>query len=75
VKTLDDFLALLRDGMGLPVGAADVDLSLDEVAGWDSVHLLSLLTLLERDTGREVSLPMLLEAGSLRAIYALAVAA
>jgi acyl carrier protein len=73
VKTIDDFLALLQDEMGLPVTSDDTAVSLDQVAGWDSVHLLTLLTLIERRTGRGLRLADALEAGSLREIYALAV--
>ncbi|GHH88411.1 hypothetical protein GCM10018793_67980 [Streptomyces sulfonofaciens] len=72
--TTDDFVALLREDMGLPVTAEDTGLSLDQVPGWDSVHLLSLLTLLERRTGRSLPLADVLEAGSLKDIHALAVA-
>jgi acyl carrier protein len=75
VITTDDFVAILRDDMGLPVTADDIGLRLDEVPGWDSVHLLSLLTFLERRTGRGLPLADVLEAGSLREIHTLAVAA
>jgi acyl carrier protein len=75
VNTIDDFVALLRDDLGLPVTAQDVPLQLDQVAGWDSVHLLSLLTLLERRTGRGLPLSSALEATSLGEIYELAVTA
>lgn len=74
MNTIDDFIALLRDDLGLPVTARDVPLRLDQVAGWDSVHLLSLLTLLERRTGRSLSLSNALEATTLEEIYGLAVA-
>jgi acyl carrier protein len=72
---IDDFVALVRDELGLPVTAADAGRSFDELPGWDSVHLLWLLTTLERETGRQLSLPDVLEAGSLAQIHALAVAA
>jgi acyl carrier protein len=74
VNTIDDFLAILRDDLGLPVTARDVPLTLDQVSGWDSLHLLSLLTLLERRTGRSLPLSSALEATSLEEIYTLAVA-
>jgi acyl carrier protein len=74
VNTIDDFVALLRDEIGIPVTAHDTSLRLDEVAGWDSVHLLSLLTLLERRTGHSVPFADVLEAETLKDIYALAVA-
>lgn len=75
MTTIDDFLSLIRDDLGIPLTAADLDLALDEVAGWDSVQLLSLLGLLERATGRPVSLPAVLEAATLADIYVVATGA
>jgi acyl carrier protein len=74
VNNIDDFIALVRDELGLPVTAGDASRGLDEIPGWDSVHLLWLLTALERETGRQVSLPDVLEAASLEQIYLTAVA-
>jgi acyl carrier protein len=71
---LDDFLDLVRDETGLPVTAEQTGLDLDQVPGWDSVYLLSLVVALERRTGRQLSMPDVLEATSLRDLYALAVA-
>ncbi|MDN3359003.1 phosphopantetheine-binding protein [Actinomadura sp. DC4] len=71
--TIDDFAVFVRDEIGLDVTPADVGKSFDELPGWDSVHLLSLLTALERSTGRPLSLPDLLDAASLEQIYAKAV--
>lgn len=70
MTTIDDFIAIVRDELCLEITVEDVTRSLDEVAGWDSVHLLTLATALERETGRRLSLPDLLEAGSLQEIYA-----
>jgi aryl carrier-like protein len=69
---IEEFADLVRDEMGLPVTAGDLALGFDELPGWDSVHLLSLLTLLERATGSAVSLADVLEAPSLEAVYKLA---
>ncbi|GIJ29523.1 hypothetical protein Vqi01_46850 [Micromonospora qiuiae] len=71
MKTIDDFVTLLRDEMGLDIAAADAARGFDELPGWDSVHLLSLLALLERTTGRQVPLPAVLEAPSLESVYQL----
>jgi hypothetical protein len=71
VNDLDDFVALLRDGLGLAVTAADVTASFDQVPGWDSVHLLWLLTTMEETTGRRVALPDVLAASSLEGIFSL----
>jgi acyl carrier protein len=71
--TMDDFLTLVRDETGLAVTDTDTERGLDQVDGWDSLHLLSLLGALEKATGRPVSLPAVLEASSLRQIYQVAV--
>ncbi|MFF2808886.1 acyl carrier protein [Streptomyces sp. NPDC058000] len=73
MTNLDDFVVLLQDELGLPVAAEDIHLDLDEVGSWDSLHLLSLCAILERETGRSLSLPEVLEARSLAQIYGLAV--
>lgn len=74
MKSIDDFVTLLGDQMGLLLTADDLDADLDEVAGWDSAQLLQLLVLLERETGRPIPVPLLLEARTLTAMYDLAVA-
>ena len=71
--SIDEFVTLIRDEIGLPVTVDDVGRDLGELAGWDSVHLLTLLTALERETGRGVSLPDVLTAPSLGGIYAVVV--
>ncbi|MFI9387647.1 acyl carrier protein [Kutzneria sp. NPDC052558] len=71
--TVDEFAALIHDEIGLAVTADELDRSLDQVAGWDSVHLLTLLTALERATGRSISLPDVLSAPSLGTIYTVVV--
>ncbi|HEX6526874.1 MAG TPA: phosphopantetheine-binding protein [Streptosporangiaceae bacterium] len=73
MNTIDDFLTLVRDELGLPVTMHDAGLNLDQVAGWDSMHLLWLLTVLEQRTGRSLPLAALLEAESLEDIYSLVV--
>jgi acyl carrier protein len=75
VNTIDDFLAILRDELGLQVSTQHAGLELDQVADWDSVYLLSLLTILERRTGRSLQLAAMLEAATLAEMYAVAVAA
>jgi hypothetical protein len=72
---IDAFVSLIRDELGLEVTSADVGKGFDELPGWDSVLLLSLLTAMERETGQQLSLPDVLEAGNLRQLHALVVAA
>jgi hypothetical protein len=69
----DEFRAMLREGLGLETTPEDLQEPLDQVVGWDSVHLLWLLTALEQRTGRRVALPAVLEAptlGRMRELYA-----
>jgi acyl carrier protein len=74
MHSIDDFMTLVRTETGLLVGAADADRQFDELPGWDSVHLLQLLTMLEQTTGRQLSLPEVLAAPTLGQVYALATA-
>ena len=67
--TRDRFVALLQDELDLDVTAADLHLPLDALPDWDSVRTLTLFTALEKETARELSLPELLEARSLQALY------
>jgi acyl carrier protein len=71
VNSIDEFVRLLREEIGLAVTADDVALAFDDLPGWDSLHLLTLLTVLERETGRRISLPSLLESPSLAHVYTL----
>ncbi|MFF0824831.1 acyl carrier protein [Micromonospora haikouensis] len=74
MTTIDDFLAIVSAELGLPVRHEQVGLPLDSVPGWDSIHLLSLLTILERETGRQIALPAVLQATNLDEIYRAVVA-
>ncbi|SNQ48328.1 Acyl carrier protein [Frankia canadensis] len=67
--TIDEFVELLRGELGLPLTEADTELDLDQVPGWDSVHLLALLSVLEQRTGAPISLPDVLAATSLRDVH------
>ncbi|MDT0435422.1 MULTISPECIES: acyl carrier protein [Streptomyces] len=75
MTSIDEFVSIVRDELGLPVTADDVDLSFDELPGWDSVQMLWLLTILEQRTGKSLSLPDMLEAPSLAGLHKLVVAA
>jgi acyl carrier protein len=73
VNSIDDLVVLVRDQLGLPVTADDITRDFDQLPGWDSVYLLHLATLLEQTTGRAMSLPTLLDARNLAAVYQVAV--
>jgi acyl carrier protein len=71
----EDFIELVRRETGLDLTEDHAGLDLDQVPGWDSVYLLSLVVALERCTGRRLSMPDVLEARSLRDLCALAATA
>jgi acyl carrier protein len=71
--TESEFLSLLDLELGLPVGPADLGRDVSEVAGWDSVHLLRLLSVLESRVGRPLPLAELLAVRTLEGIRELAV--
>ncbi|WP_370376094.1 acyl carrier protein [Catenulispora sp. GAS73] len=73
MDSIEEFVALLRDQVGLELTAQDAPKQLSEIDGWDSLHLLWVLTAVERRTGQAVSLPDLLEAGTLEDVYRVAV--
>ncbi|MGO4463397.1 phosphopantetheine-binding protein [Streptomyces sp. M-16] len=73
MTSIDGFITLVRDDLGLTISDSDVDRPLEEIAGWDSLHLLTLLSALERAEGRSLSLPAALEATTLRGLYDVAV--
>ncbi|MFC8079307.1 acyl carrier protein [Streptomyces sp. NPDC057307] len=72
MNSLAEFVTLVHEELGIEVTVDTVGKSWDDVPGWDSVHLITLLSLLERETRRPVSLPDMLEAGSLKEVYDLA---
>ncbi|MCF3131977.1 acyl carrier protein [Streptomyces olivochromogenes] len=69
IDTLDGFLALLREELGLDVTAREAGESLVNLPRWDSLHLLRLVTLMEEETGRRLSLSPVLQARTLTEIH------
>lgn len=69
MNSLDDLVAILRDEIGIPVTVDDARRDLAELPGWDSIHLLRLLTILQETTGTEISLAEVLEASSLEHLH------
>ncbi|MEO3808650.1 hypothetical protein ABGB17_06585 [Sphaerisporangium sp. B11E5] len=72
MNTIEEFIALVSDELSLPLTVADAGRELDDIPGWDSLHLLWLVTVLEARTGRNISVIDLLDAPDLRSIYRLA---
>lgn len=68
--TAEAFLEILRDEVGLELVESDLDTAFDVLEGWDSVMMLKLLGAIEQATGRPAPMMALLEATSLRGVYA-----
>ncbi|MGW0737465.1 acyl carrier protein [Streptomyces sp. NPDC002851] len=68
---LAGLIALFRDELGVELTERDLDTDLDALPGWDSVHLLRLVLLLEEGTGRRLPLPDVLEARTVRRLHTL----
>jgi acyl carrier protein len=74
VLSLDDFVSLVRDEIGLEIEPEQVAVDFDELPDWDSLYLLKLVTALEQATGSRVPVGKVLQARSLREIYDIVVA-
>lgn len=72
MNSIGEFVTLIRDELGMPVTIDDVGRDLNELPGWDSIHLLWLVVILEQKAGRSISVIELLEAPNLEYIYGLA---
>jgi len=74
VTSIEDFIGLIDEELGLQVTAEQVEATFDQIPDWDSVKLLWLATALEKAIGRPVRFADLLEATSLGDVFRLAVA-
>lgn len=72
MHTIDDFVRLVRDELGMPLEEYQISADLDQLPEWDSLYLLKLVTALEQAAGRSLPVGRLLEARSLGEIYRLA---
>lgn len=72
MNSLEDFVTILQDDIGLGIEMDDVGKDLDQIPDWDSAHLLQLMSVLESEMGCPIALPDLLRASSLAEMYELA---
>ncbi|MBO8188139.1 phosphopantetheine-binding protein [Streptomyces spirodelae] len=75
MRTVEELIELANTHLGTALAPADAAAELTELAEWDSVHLLRLVALLEHELGRPVPVDAVLQARSLRDIWAVAVGA
>ncbi|MFG3282477.1 acyl carrier protein [Streptomyces sp. NPDC048111] len=69
LETLADFRRLLHDEFSLDLGDRDMVTDLRDIPAWDSVLLLQLITLVEEETGRRLSVRSVLEARTFEQIH------
>lgn len=75
MHSVDDLIVLANDELGLALDPRDAATPLAAVPGWDSMHLLRLVSLLEEATGHPLPVADLFAAGTLEEIWATAVGA
>jgi acyl carrier protein len=68
--SIDEFLEVVGKECGLHLAQDDLQTDFDQLAGWDSLHLLKLLSALEAATGRIFTATRFLEARSLADLHA-----
>ncbi len=73
MNSIDEFVGLVRDELGLPVTVEDAGREFNELPGWDSMHLLWLVAILEQQIGRSISVIDVLDAPNLEYIFDLTV--
>lgn len=69
-----EFIQLLNLNLGLALAQEQWSVDFDEINGWDSLYLLRVLTVLEREMSVRLSVADLLSVRSLSDIYAMVVA-
>lgn len=72
MNSLEGFIALIRDEIGVPVTIEDAGRALHDLPGWHSICLVFLVAVLEDRLGRRLSVIDLLEAPNLESIYEVA---
>ncbi|MFF9558113.1 acyl carrier protein [Streptomyces albus] len=73
MRTVEELIELANTELGTALRPADAAVELAQLDGWDSVHLLRLVALLETALGRRVPVDRMLEARTLRELWAVAV--
>jgi hypothetical protein len=71
MDTISDFMALIRDELGLPVTVEDATREFDMISGWDSTYMLWLVAVLEQKSGRKITVIDILEAPNLEHVFGL----
>ncbi len=69
MNTMDDFVDLIREEIGLNLTLADLNSVFDDIPGWDSINLLRLLVVLEQKYGYSMSMADVLEVPNLASLF------
>lgn len=72
--TRERFVELVRTESGLEITDFGLSTPFDGVAGWDSLYLLKVITAVESETGRPMSVVRAMESTCLDDIYQVATA-
>jgi acyl carrier protein len=69
MNSVIDLVDLIQDVLELPITEEDINTNFDDLGGWDSLHLLRLITSIESQIGKRVSVPAMMKARNIREIY------
>jgi acyl carrier protein len=65
----EEFVAILDEELGFTISATDLKADVGNLTGWDSVMLLRVQVVFEKKLNRRISLPRLLEARTMAAVF------
>jgi acyl carrier protein len=65
----EEFVAILDEELGFTISGDDLKADVGHLIGWDSVMLLRVQLVFEKKLNRRISLPRLLEARTMGAVF------
>lgn len=65
----EEFVAILDEELGFAISGDDLQSDVGNLIGWDSVMLLRVQVVFEKKLDRRISLPRLLEARTMAAVF------
>ncbi|KIH99209.1 hypothetical protein LP52_08770 [Streptomonospora alba] len=74
MNSRNELLRIIDTELALPLAPEHLDVEFDRLEGWDSVHMVRLISAVERATGRQVDVSAALESRNLAEFLTLAAA-
>ncbi|MDJ0744617.1 MAG: acyl carrier protein [Xenococcaceae cyanobacterium MO_167.B27] len=71
MNSITDLIDLMQEVLELPITEQDINIHFDCLDGWDSLHILRLITSIEAETGQKIAVASILQARNIQEIYQL----